>query len=101
MCTHPTVVGPWWRRHIQGWIAIKEANGLKHEPNIAHRHHRPVLQPSNVSDPQGVPEDHVCVLDTPVGLTPCGQTCTTGVLVGILPRGKAFLRVIGSDPEIL
>ena len=36
------------RRHVHGRVAVEEADRLEHEPDLADRHHRPVLRPHHV-----------------------------------------------------
>src|SRR3712207_8339173 len=49
-------------------VAVEEAHGLEVEADVADRHDRPVLGAHDVMGAEGVPDDHVLVLEGPVGL---------------------------------
>jgi hypothetical protein len=60
------------RRHIEGGATIEKAVGFKGKPEVVHGHDRPILYAGDVVLTDGVPEDHVGVLNRTVGLGPGG-----------------------------
>ena len=43
-------------RHVERRVAVEEADGLEHEADRGHRHHRPVLGAGDVVRAEGVPD---------------------------------------------
>src|SRR5437868_4407786 len=90
-----------WRRHVEGGAAVEEADRFEGEADVVYRHDRPVLYAGDMVLADGVPEDHVGVLNRAVGLCPGGESCSTGVLVGIVTARVTLLGTVGRDPEVL
>src|SRR3954454_21460712 len=88
------------RREGQRRVAVEEARRLQLEPDVAHRHDRPVLRPDDVVGAERVPDDDVLADDLLVGRDVRRQALATGVLVGVLAGGEALLRVVLRDPEV-
>src|SRR6266542_6242781 len=51
------------RGHVQGRVLVEETEGLEGEADILDGHDRPVLGPGHVIHAEGVPDDHVGVLE--------------------------------------
>ena len=85
------VRGGW---HIQGRVAVEESPRLEPERGPVHRHHRPVLGPGDVVQPEHMPEHHVGALDGPVGGRPGGQASVAGAQVGELAAGPPLVVVV-------
>jgi len=89
------------RRHVQYRIGIEEPHRFQHEPAAGHRRYRPVLGTGHVMVAEGVPHHQIRILDVPAGRSVLGQTRATGMLVGVRPGGRNFIRVIRCDPQVL
>src|SRR4051812_43765004 len=55
------------RWHVQGGVAVEEADRLEHEAGVVDRHDRPVLRAGHVGEPEGVPEHDVLAVEVAVG----------------------------------
>ena len=80
------------RRNVQGRVPVEEAYGFQAESRVHYRHDGPVLGSGYVVMPEGVPDYQVGILNIAVGFSVCGETTSSGMLVGIVARGIHLTR---------
>ncbi len=89
------------RRHIQSGVAIEEAYRLQREPNVRHRHNRPVFGTDDVVSAESIPDDDIGILERAIGPCVGGQPGAACVLLRVITRGETFARIVASDPEMI
>src|SRR5690348_851873 len=91
------VTGGRW--HVEGGVAVEEADRLEPERRLVDRHHRPLLGAGDVMYPEHVPQHDVHVLDCAVLGGPHGQPAVPGALYDELAARPALVLAVRGDPQ--
>src|SRR5581483_10387415 len=76
--------------HVEGGIAIEEADRDEAEAGVLHRHDRPILGARQVGHAEGVPHHDVGVDDLAILGRPFWQSGPADMLIGVV-TGRAAL----------
>jgi hypothetical protein len=92
---------PHGARDVEAGVAIEEADGLEHEADRGHWHHRPVLGPDDMVRAEGVPDDEIGVLERGVVLHVARQPGPARMLIRLLARRVPLSGIVAGHPHVL
>ena len=90
-----------WRWNVECGIAIEETNWFQGKADHLRWHHWPILGPHNMVGPEGIPDHHVTIHQRTILRRIHRQPSTSLLLVRIVSRRVALLRIIGRHPQMV
>ena len=89
------------RWDIQSWILPEKAEWLEMKADILRRHHGPIFRPRQVMRSHRIPKHDVRIIDRTPLEDIARKPRPSGMLIGVMARGKFFIRIILRHPHVL